>query len=180
MDTYRPEYSNGTITQYDCQQFLDEVNACPGIQRAGCCGILCWLCLLVLATFATCMAIYGTSCAKYYKDNFALGTSGGNYYYADNVEQESMNLGIGLGLIGVLGIATLITVFCFKVQTDVKLFNTRSQIISLIIKKHLNSTFNGKNAFLMQAPLSGYLYIRFANPQMVQAGQIPMMNMQVF
>ena len=134
MDSFRPEYTNGKISQSECEALLNEINSSEGVQRKSCWDVQCLLIFLAFAAMASCAPLYGVNCSKFYKDRGTVDIFK-TTYSSEESQEMSANLGMGLGIILGLGFISIITMCCLKSAKEMKSYTTRNQIIGAIINK---------------------------------------------
>ena len=165
VGNFKPEYSNGRITRHDVDLLVDEINANPAVKLPTTCDIITVTFILVFLTMSVCSAVYGTMVKSYYGTFKYTWYIGGRVYIVDP-NAYAIAQAIGIVLINAVGFPIVIALFWMKTKDKAQKFNTRKELISLISKKHLRTTFEGKNVTISQAPLTSYIFIGLAGHQM--------------
>lgn len=157
MESFRPEYSGGRITEQDCTNLLLDINGCP-LTKTGCDKGLWFFCGTFL-TMAIFMPVY-------------MVTAGRN----SSEETFATNFGLGFGLIIGLGMISIVANIVTVIKRIAIKELARKQVLNVIIKRHNEATWSSKQAVVNISPYGGFISIQFLwvaqQPMIMMAPQI--------
>ena len=139
MDSFRPEYSGGRITEQDCCNLLKEIHDCPLSKDVWDHGL--WFLVLGFVVMAACLSVYVV------------------LFVSDKFDRTSFN--VGLILILILGIATLITNVVVLGKRSSSRMAVGKIVFDSILKRYNNNVLEPKQAIAKMSNSKGFIYIQF-------------------
>jgi hypothetical protein len=152
-DDYRPEYSDGQVTEADVQGLLQDLNKSNFSDPVLCPCELSFV-PIILGCMGISITILSTNMVTTETD------------FSTNRETQKGTIPVGSAIAGLvlmvlLGIGSVIVICYSANKRAANYLKARGYHISLIIQKHKNSVFEPKNCSLRMSPQGSFVIIEF-------------------